>query len=317
MATSTTNLGLTKPAGTDKIRIAQINGNMDILDEKIGAVGNTSLQAQLTSQNEALSKLDSNVNETTDVLADAVLCTRTTFFKTSGSSSYVGTLPSNDYKVSTFIVNIRGGGRFVIAINSIGNMATNYYNGSSWAGWKELANCVEITVNASHNDKTSWDSAYSQLSNGYHGLVRINFSGYLVIAVAVKENANWGSIIANENSNHAPFFYSVNSGTSTLDTFALKSDVTPTSISTGISGLFAYKAGKLVIIRVYDFKPSDYTNCGTLPNELIPNTPIYNTITNLTMDGTKRIGISTNGKVDVTGTNDSKYMYGEVCYFTN
>ena len=54
MATSTTNLGLTKPAGTDKIRIAQINGNMDILDDKIGAVGNTSLQAQITSQNEAI-----------------------------------------------------------------------------------------------------------------------------------------------------------------------------------------------------------------------------------------------------------------------
>lgn len=54
MATSTTNLGLTKPAGTDKIRIAQINGNMDILDEKIGAVGNTSLQAQVTSQNQAI-----------------------------------------------------------------------------------------------------------------------------------------------------------------------------------------------------------------------------------------------------------------------
>ena len=62
MATSTTNLGLTKPAGTDKIRIAQINGNMDILDEKIGAVGNTSLQAQVTSQNEALSKVRIRTN---------------------------------------------------------------------------------------------------------------------------------------------------------------------------------------------------------------------------------------------------------------
>ena len=70
MATSTTNLGLTKPAGTDKIRIAQINGNMDILDEKIGAVGNTSLQAQVTSQNEAISnrviKLDLGASTTSN-----------------------------------------------------------------------------------------------------------------------------------------------------------------------------------------------------------------------------------------------------------
>ena len=49
MATQTTNLGLTKPAGTDKIRIAQINGNMDILDTKIGSVGDTALQAQVSA----------------------------------------------------------------------------------------------------------------------------------------------------------------------------------------------------------------------------------------------------------------------------
>lgn len=76
MATSTTNLGLTKPAGTDKIRIAQINGNMDILDEKIGAVGNTSLQAQITSQNEAIANVQNglanivgNTNTTGSTLA--------------------------------------------------------------------------------------------------------------------------------------------------------------------------------------------------------------------------------------------------------
>lgn len=262
MATSTTNLGLTKPAGTDKIRIAQINGNMDILDEKIGAVGNTSLQAQVTSQNEAITalngkigtvnangtqcdtldavktyllsihnsladgeikavhmlftlsytgqyfiqntryvgyytrinnatgsvsltnrtgdiivvgltsatstpawefnsinqaiaKLDSNTNETTDILASAVSCTKTTFFKTSGSSSYVGTLPSNDYKVSTFIVTIRSGGRFVTAINSVGAVATNYYNGSSWSGWQELELKSELSTTSPTVTKTA------------------------------------------------------------------------------------------------------------------------------------------------------------------
>lgn len=50
MATTTTNLALIKPAGTDKIRIAQINSNMDTLDSKIGPVGNTSLQAQVNAK---------------------------------------------------------------------------------------------------------------------------------------------------------------------------------------------------------------------------------------------------------------------------
>lgn len=54
MATNTTNLNLIKPSGTDKIRIAQINQNMDILDEKIGPVGNTSLQAQIAAVDSGL-----------------------------------------------------------------------------------------------------------------------------------------------------------------------------------------------------------------------------------------------------------------------
>ena len=54
MATSTTNLGLIKPAGTDKIRIAQINQNSDTLDAAIGPVGATSLQTQMNNVQDAL-----------------------------------------------------------------------------------------------------------------------------------------------------------------------------------------------------------------------------------------------------------------------
>ena len=49
MAGSTTNLGLIKPLGSEKIRIAQINQNSDTLDAAIGAVGSTSLQAQVSA----------------------------------------------------------------------------------------------------------------------------------------------------------------------------------------------------------------------------------------------------------------------------
>lgn len=40
MATQTTNYGLTKPETSDKVNIAQINGNMDILDTQLKAVDN-------------------------------------------------------------------------------------------------------------------------------------------------------------------------------------------------------------------------------------------------------------------------------------
>ncbi len=57
MASTTTNIGLTKPAGTDQALISAINGNMDIIDTKMGAVGNTSVQSQITSLSDQISTI--------------------------------------------------------------------------------------------------------------------------------------------------------------------------------------------------------------------------------------------------------------------
>lgn len=122
-----TGATITIPAFTDKPDARVFSTDVDNITEAANAL------------NSNVNKLDSNTNETTDILASALACTKTTFFKTSGSSSYTGTLPSNAYKVSTFIVNVRGGGRFVTATNSEGGVATNYYTGSAWIGWQELA----------------------------------------------------------------------------------------------------------------------------------------------------------------------------------
>lgn len=47
MPNYTDNLGLIQPLGSEKIRIAQINQNMDTIDEAVGAVGERSLQQQI------------------------------------------------------------------------------------------------------------------------------------------------------------------------------------------------------------------------------------------------------------------------------
>lgn len=47
MATYTTNLNLKKPAQSDKIRIADINGNMDDIDAAVGDIGERSIAAQI------------------------------------------------------------------------------------------------------------------------------------------------------------------------------------------------------------------------------------------------------------------------------
>lgn len=56
MASTTPNIGLTLPAGTEKRSRAIWNDNFTIIDTKIGAVGNTSLQAQVTALNSQLGK---------------------------------------------------------------------------------------------------------------------------------------------------------------------------------------------------------------------------------------------------------------------
>ena len=69
MATSTTNLGLTKPAYSDDADIADINDNMDILDAKIGAVGNTSVQNQINSASASISANAQNIGKLKDDVA--------------------------------------------------------------------------------------------------------------------------------------------------------------------------------------------------------------------------------------------------------
>ena len=67
MATTTTNLSLIKPDGTDKIRINQLNQNFDILDRVLGPVGNTSLQAQVNPIAAKVTYLDKLIENGTDL----------------------------------------------------------------------------------------------------------------------------------------------------------------------------------------------------------------------------------------------------------
>lgn len=49
--TPTPNIGLRRPQGTDPASVDDINYNSGVIDTKMGAVGNTSLQAQINTLN--------------------------------------------------------------------------------------------------------------------------------------------------------------------------------------------------------------------------------------------------------------------------
>jgi hypothetical protein len=162
MATSTTNLGLIKPAGTDKIRIAQINSNMDVIDTKMGAVGNTPLQTQITTLNTTADAIESGI---------AILATGNTHAAiTSGQYVFVRnhtTLANGLYKASANIAAnaalstsnltaVSGGGlnSLKASVDTLNNnlnnriqMGTVSYAGLGQGGW---SNRKTITVQLLH-----------------------------------------------------------------------------------------------------------------------------------------------------------------------
>lgn len=83
-------------------------------------------------------KLNSGANSTNDILASALACTETKFFFGAGSN-YTGSIPDVNYGYGTFIVNVRGANRYIIASSPTNKIAINSYDGDSWKGWQELA----------------------------------------------------------------------------------------------------------------------------------------------------------------------------------
>ena len=196
MATSTTNLGLTKPAGTDKIRIAQINGNMDILDEKIGAVGNTSLQAQVTSQNEAIAN-----NE--GAMAYIVGNTNTT-----GSALAVGQF----VYVKGHSTIAEGLYRVTASISANGSITTSNTSACSGGGLNALnANIanIEVPISGSYANQsafeTAMDSIISSMSVGEQKFVNVAFD----TAWEPFGGSRFFGVLARETSNRwSGMFYS-------------------------------------------------------------------------------------------------------------
>ena len=56
--TPTPNIGLRRPQGTDPASVDDINYNSNLIDTKLGAVGNTSVQEQINSLNSNITSLD-------------------------------------------------------------------------------------------------------------------------------------------------------------------------------------------------------------------------------------------------------------------
>ena len=192
MATTTQNLGLIKPAGTDKIRIAQINSNMDTIDAKMGPVGSTPLQTQATNAAASISALQNGM---------AIVCNGNTHAAIpSGSFAYVwnhnslaeglyqaaSAIAANATLSSSNLVAVSGGG-----LNSLAAMVSNLNTANpSWDSnynptrsdvarvYKKGQTCQFITWNLSFSNTMTSDTIVATIPAGYRPLEKTSFFGY-------------------------------------------------------------------------------------------------------------------------------------------
>lgn len=149
MATNTTNLNLIKPAGSERVQISQINQNMDILDEKIGAVGNTSVQSQIDSL-KSISHQVYITNQYSTVLdainAYASTCAFPFTIQKSGASAYTdiptGVTNTCEWNAICIGTPMRITVILVIFTGASSNNQTvweeNIYNGSINQSWQQI-----------------------------------------------------------------------------------------------------------------------------------------------------------------------------------
>ena len=194
MAGSTTNLGLTKPTYSEDADIAVINTNMDTLDSKIGAVGSTSLQAQITSANEAMSKLFA--------LEKGQIIANSTNFNTLITPGNYAVISNNAASTMSNIPVSRAGSLYVKDNTLSGD---NYYiqqlyvtyenviyirntkdQGSTWETWDSIAlNSVIAGQSVSGVDANNLTTTGRYLLNGNIANLPYGNYGYLDVIASV------------------------------------------------------------------------------------------------------------------------------------
>ena len=141
--TPTPNIGLRRPQGTDPASVDDINYNSNLIDTKLGAVGNTSVQEQINSLNSNINKWGPFDGTSKDWVSSGDLNN----YKTPGV-----------YAISTGVTNIPDNKPWgileVLAVRQ-DTIEQKYYNKTqifvrelrdgTWSTWEELALNSKIT----------------------------------------------------------------------------------------------------------------------------------------------------------------------------
>ena len=120
--TPTPNIGLRIPQGTDPASVDDINYNSNLLDTKLGAVGNTSVQDQIDSLN---SKLATIADVSVETSMSSVSCA-------SGSFTTIDTFVPPSNGIYAFVATLDFGsdttGNRIILVDTVETNSNNSAN---------------------------------------------------------------------------------------------------------------------------------------------------------------------------------------------
>lgn len=210
--TPTTNLGLRIMNGTDPVDVADINANSQTLDDKIGAVGSTSLQAQITLANQAIA----NLNVATQI-SDFNSAITTGLYKAPPGTT---NQPLNDYNVLyVFAYNTVGNdiAQLSVGINNRRMFFRTRRDGTTWMSWQELALNSDLTKVTNVVDERIASNANNVKEGGTWYLIpsstnKPTSEGYFIVYVLVR-NANNVSQIAIDMNDGRMFVRTFHDGT--------------------------------------------------------------------------------------------------------
>ena len=167
---------------------------------------------------------------------------------------------------------------------------------------QDVAECMAIVING--------DTAPQAISSGQYLFIKnhstLATGGYhATAAIASGGSVTSSNVAADANGIVNAAYSSLNGKVTTVET-----------ISTGITGVYARKMGKLVKLYFHDFHPASYS-VGTLPDSLKPESIVYCPIFNSDSTASRMMSISPTGQITGTGTVMSASSYGSIMYFAN
>ena len=146
MSTSTTNIGLTKPAYSDPVDVGVLNNNFDLIDQHIGSTESTvsGLSTASSSHTSSITALENGKQDkltptSTSIASNANNALSLGVYYLDGSSS--NKPGAENYLLVVFPSNTQGNLLTQIAVNPNGNnMFIRTYGNNQWYSWRKLLN---------------------------------------------------------------------------------------------------------------------------------------------------------------------------------